>query len=304
MSKSKPLTQEGKGWLYNVLAQSFWGTGGIVISLIEKTFPGTMLVGIRTAIGSLLLGINILKGKRQVLKNLPLLHLILLGILAGALPDLLLVAAVRHSGPIIAVLLARLEIPLGVLFAHAFLKEKVTLKAYLASILALIGGGLISYKPGQALTIHSSFYLGVIAGVAAGITWALATVYGKYILNRGTDALALTFIRLSIGSITSLIAAGFLVSQPLMALEHLRLNDWLLLIYLGVFVSGIGYLMFYRSLELIDAHIAQILVGISIAIVIVLGLLIGQHVSVLEWLGIAITTFSIYLIKFKSVNID
>ncbi len=300
-SKSSQRTQ---GWLYNVSAQTFWGTSSIATSLVDKMLPSALLVGIRHGIGAVLLGMNVLRSKRQIFKNAPWFHLIVLGVLAGGLPDLLLVEAIRRCGPIIAVLLARLEIPLGVLFAHLFLKEKVTSKAYVASVLGMVGGCLISFKPGQSLSLHSSFYLGVIIAVGAGVAWAMSSVYGKYILNRQVDALALTFVRLSLGSLCSLILTFLLVTHPLQALIHLRLQDWLLLLYIGVFCSGLGYLLFYRSMELIDAHVAQILVGISLAVALVLGLAIGLSISLLQWIGIAIVGYSIYLIKAKPDPID
>lgn len=286
-----------RGWFYALLAQVFWGMTSVIISLINKSLPGILLVAVRHGIGALFLGSNILAGNRHVFKNAPWVHLVLLGILAGGLPDLLLVTAVRHCGPIIAVLLARLEIPLGVLLAHILLKEKVSRKAYLASVIGLIGAGFISYKPGQAINLHSSFYVGIVIGIGAGLAWGLSSVYAKFILNKKADPLAVTFIRLSLGSLTSLLLTVLFVSQPLRILQHLGLHDWLLLIYLGLFASGVGYLLFYRSLDIIDAHIAQILIGVSMIVALVFGLAVGVAVTALQWLGIAIIIFSIYLIK-------
>ncbi len=291
------ISGRNKGWLDNFFAQAIWGTGGIAISLVDKALPSTLLVGIRHGIGSFMLGVSILKNKRHLLRNSPWAHLVILGILGGALPDLLLVGSIRRCGPIVGVLLARLEIPLGVLFAHIFLKERVTAKAYIASAVAMLGACMISYKRGESITLQNSFYIGVVIGLAAGVVWALTSVYAKFILNKQADPMILTSVRLGIGSISAFVAAAFLVTQPLHILQQLSLNDWLLLIYLGVFVSGLAYLLFYKSLQLIDVHVAQILVGMSIAVVVILGLAIGVPISPIQWLGIALIAYSIYLIK-------
>lgn len=303
--KIASLDSSRQGWLYNAGAQAIWGTGSIVISLITKTLATSLLVSIRHGLGAILLGITIIAGKKQVsFKSIPWRHAIALGILAGATPDLLLVTSVRHVGPIIAVLLARLDIPLGVLFAQIFLGERVTSRAYIASLLGVVGTAFISYKPGQAITLHSGFYLGIAAGVGAGIIWGLAVVYGKYILNRKANAQALTFIRLSLGSLTALLVTCIVVSQPLHILSQLRLRDWLYVLYLGIFNSGLGYLLFYRSMELIDAHVAQILLGVSMIVTVCLGLIIGVPVTALQWLGIVTIIWSIYLIKLPKVTAE
>ncbi len=291
--------QDRKGWIYGFFSQVLWGTGGIATKLIDKTLPSSLLVGVRHGIGALVLGLEILRAKRHVLNNLPWIHLIILGVLAAGLPDLLLVEAIRRCGAIIAIMLARLEIPLGVVFAHFLLKEKVSAKAYIAGVLSLAGVCLISFKPGQVFTIRNTFY----SGIMVAVIWALSGVYAKFILNRKTDPLALTFVRLTMGSIFGFAVAAIFISHPLEALQHLSFTDWSLLIYLGVFLSGLAYLAFYRSLNILDAHVAVILLSISIAVLLLLGLAIGERVTPLQWLGIAIVALSVYLIK-KPVTAD
>lgn len=290
-------SNSAKGWTYGVLAQAFWGTSPGVISLISTALPVSLLVAVRHAIGALFLGTNVLAGRRGIFKKLPWFHVILFGLLAGALPDLMLTESIRRCGPIVAILLARLEIPVGVLMAHVLLKEQVTRRAYLASLIGVVGAGLISYKPGQAINLHNGFYLGVMIGIGAGVAWGLATVYAKFVLNKKADPLAVTFVRLSLGSLTALLLTLVFVSQPLLILRHVSLHDWLLILYVGLFASGVGYLLFYRSLNLIDAHVAQILIGITMVVAVVFGLIIGVPVTGLQWLGIITIIYSIYLIK-------
>src|SRR5262249_30783814 len=140
-----------RGWGYGITAQIFWGASANVIELISKSLPSSLLVGLRHGIGALFLGATIIRSKRPVFKNLPWVHAFILCLLACALPDLLLTISIRHIGPIVAALLARLEIPFGVLFAHLLLRENVTRKIYASSLLGILGAVLISYKPGQAI---------------------------------------------------------------------------------------------------------------------------------------------------------
>ena len=194
-------------------------------------------------------------------------------------------------------MLARVEIPLGVIFAHLLLKERVGKKAYIAGIISLVGVGLISYRPEQQITLDNQFYVGILCGLGAATLWALSSVYAKYILNKKTDPLALSFVRISIGSLFALGIAILLIHDPIVSLQQLSMTDWSLIIYLGIFLSGLAYLFFYRSLNILDAHIAIILAGISIIVLLICGLLIGEIVRPIQWLGIGMIVVSIFLVK-------
>ena len=291
------LPHQTKGWFYGVISQVLWGTGGVTIKFIDSVLPSSLLVFLRHGIGAITLGLLLLRGKKIILKNLPIIHLILLGILAAGLPDLLLIEGIRRTGAIISTMLARVEIPLGVIFAHLLLKERVGKKAYIAGIISLVGVGLISYRPEQQITLDNQFYVGILCGLGAATLWALSSVYAKYILNKKTDPLALSFVRISIGSLFALGIAILLIHDPIVSLQQLSMTDWSLIIYLGIFLSGLAYLFFYRSLNILDAHIAIILAGISIIVLLICGLLIGEIVRPIQWLGIGMIVVSIFLVK-------
>jgi drug/metabolite transporter (DMT)-like permease len=254
-------------------------------------------VAVRNGIGSMILGFAILRGNRHVLRNLPWVHLIVLGVLAAGLPEMLLLETVRRCGAIVAVMLVRIEIPMGVILAHFLLKERVTRMAYVAAVLALAGVWLISLRPGQSFDIHQGFYVGIGLGLLTGGIWALAGVYGKFILKRGTDPMAVSFVRLSVGAAFGVVITAIFVRDPWQALARITIHDWLMLGYLGVFLSGFGYMAFYKSMKLLDAHVVSILGGVSIAVLLILGYAIGETATILQWVGIALVVASIYLVQ-------
>ncbi len=290
--------QYKKGWLAAFLSQGLWGTGGIAIKLVDTAVPSSLLVGLRHGVGTLVLGsILLLRGEIHVLRTLPYFHVIILGIFAAGLPDLLLVEAVRHCGAILAVILARIEIPLGVIFAHLLLKERVHPKAYLAAALSFGGAVLISLKPGASFNSNDGFYLGVMLALLAAVLWALSSTYAKFILNKQTDPLGFSFMRLAIGSAFGFVVAALVVPEPFKALAGIGWESWALIVYLGVFLSGLAYWMFYYSLRILEAHVLAILLSVSIMVVLVLGLLIGERISWSQWLGIGLVVASIIAVK-------
>lgn len=297
------MSRTAKSWTYALSAQVMWGTGGVVVKLINTFLPGSLLVALRHGIGSSVLGLAILRGRRAALKNLPWNHLLAMGILA-AIPDLLLVGAVRRAGAIIAILILRLEIPLVVIFANWLLKEKISFNAYVAAILSLAGSCLISLKPGQSITLQNSFYIGIAMALIGAVLWALSGVYSKFLLNKKTDPLGLTFARLGIGSLFMLIVSLITIRKPLLVLQGLTAKDWFWIIYLGLFLSGLGYLLWNKSMAVIDVHIATVLLGVSVAVLLVLGLAIGEQISRIQWLGVVLVILGIYLVRPKEAAPD
>lgn len=296
---SKPINTNG--WSFGIISQFLWGTGGVVIKLIDTVIPGTLLVSIRHAIGACTLGLLLFR-KKHTFKNIPIFHLILLGIIAAALPDLLLIEGVRRTGAIIATILARVEIPLSVLLAHIFLKEHINRYAYISVLLSVIGVFCISYDPNLAIRLDNDFYVGILCGLGAATLWAISSIYGKHILTKKTDPLALSFVRITIGSIFMLAATLLFIKNPFASLSLLAPTDWGLIIYLGVFLSGLAYLFFYKSLNLLDAHAAVILGGLSIVVLLLGGLLIGETILPGQWLGIAVIITSLFLVKKTGTN--
>jgi drug/metabolite transporter (DMT)-like permease len=293
----KNLSERSRAWAYAFFAQGVWGTGGVTIKLIDAALPASLLVVIRHGVGALVLGFALMRGKTHLLKNIPWAHVVMFGVIGAGFADLFLVEAIRHAGAIIPIILARLEIPISVVLAHLFLKEKVGKTAYFATLLSLAGAWLISYRSDVAMDFSDGFYVGVLFALGAAVMWGIATVYGKYILKKGADPLPLSCIRLSVGALFNLVIVLVLIQNPLPIFQKLSVLDWSLLIYLGVFLSGLAYLTFYRSLKVLDAHVASILLSVSLGVALFLGIAIGESPSIAQWLGIALVILSIVLIQ-------
>lgn len=162
---------------------------------------------------------------------------------------------------------------------------------------------LVSYRPDLQITFTNDFYVGVACALGAATLWSLSGVYVKYILNKKTDPLALSFVRIAMGSIFALAITILFIQDPFASLSFLNVKDWSLILYIGIFLSGFAYLFFYRSLNILDAHVAILLIGLSIVVLVLFGLLIGETISPIQWLGIALIGVSILLVK-KPAPVD
>ena len=94
-----------------------------------------------------------------------------------------MVESIRASGAIVAAMLARLEIPFGVILASIVLKEKVSNKAKAATSLSLHSVILLSQTDMSFSTFDDANARGVGLGLIVALAFSLSTIYAKWIFN-------------------------------------------------------------------------------------------------------------------------
>ena len=209
-----------------------------------------------------------------------------------------MVESIRASGAIVAAMLARLEIPFGVILASIVLKEKVSNKAKAATSLSLHSVILLSQTDMSFSTFDDANARGVGLGLIVALAFSLSTIYAKWIFNTfKIPSLLMTWVRTSMGAGISILIFVLSGGDIVQSLASISLMDWLAIGFLGLFVNAIAYMAYYKSLSLLDAHITQIMLGVALVIAVILGLLMGETLSIFQWLGIVLVVISIYLIQ-------
>ncbi|MBP7018216.1 DMT family transporter [Candidatus Saccharibacteria bacterium] len=209
-----------------------------------------------------------------------------------------MVESIRASGAIVAAMLARLEIPFGVILASIVLKEKVSNKAKAATSLSLHSVILLSQTDMSFSTFDDANARGVGLGLIVALAFSLSTIYAKWIFNTfKIPSLLMTWVRTSMGAGISILIFVLSGGDIVQSLASISLMDWLAIGFLGLFVNAIAYMAYYKSLSLLDAHITQIMLGVALMIAVILGILIGETLSIFQWLGIVLVVISIYLIQ-------
>ncbi len=243
-----------QGIIFILLSQLIWGVTPVIIKSVPLTLPTSLLIATRYVLGGIILLVFILLNKRSVagLKKLTkrqVLEIIMLGIVGSGLADLFAVHAIREIGVIIAVMIVRLEIPLGVLFAALILKEKITPRIILATVVSLWGVFLISYHPGLMIDIHNGFFMGIVSAFVASILWAFAGVYAKKVLSDNVSPTFLAAGRMSVGGIFSFAFAYYTLGQITPYFVNLKMETWLSLLFLTVVSSVAAFVLYYKGLE-------------------------------------------------------
>ena len=138
-------------------------------------------------------------------------------------------------------------IPIQILIlAVIFLKEKITSIKLLGIILAMLGVLIISIWGTKDEVFEIKYITAAIAIFIAAGAGAFYTIAGKKLLAR-YSGLSLTVYAMLLGSIglLPLTINSSLINQ----VSNLSLKGWFALIFLGIFSTIIGYVIWYIALE-------------------------------------------------------
>ncbi|PEC82922.1 DMT family transporter [Bacillus cereus] len=138
-----------------------------------------------------------------------------------------------------------------VIFAAIILKEKLTARRLLSTIIATIGVIIVI---GWDIEI-GSYFIGTIILVGAAITWALLSIYVKIASTRFSSLVITTYaIFFSLFFITPFMVWEFQSSS----IEHVNMYVLLGILYLGIISTAGAFFLWNKGLELMDASIGSL----------------------------------------------
>lgn len=154
-------------------------------------------------------------------------------------------------------------------------------------ILALAGTVLILLERG--LNLKSDYFTGNVLALVASLAWSLYTIIGKYYTMK-YGALYSTCITMII---------GFFMYIPIYLMlpittEFGQISDvsWLQILYLGIFTSFVGYVLWYFALKRIDASSLSVFNNFQPVLTTVLSVIIFGTIVTAQFIagGIMIIT--------------
>ncbi len=237
-------------------ATIIWGTIGVAVSVLYRVTPTNALSVsfLRLAIAAPVLvllnhrlgGVSITRIPRRDWARMGLMGI------AYASYQLCYFAAIPRIGVALAVLLNICSAPIFIaLLARAFLGERVT---------AMMGGALMGALTGTALvvaaptpTAASGGVVGASLALGAGASYAIVTVCARSVADRYSplQPLAIAFT-IGVGMLLPLVLyQGLVITYPLVG--------WLLLLYIGLIPTTLGYGLYMWGLRTTPATVAAIL---------------------------------------------
>ncbi|MCT2534485.1 DMT family transporter [Aquibacillus koreensis] len=245
-----PLRLKITASLYATMAVSFWGVSFVSMkAVLEKLDPFSLLV-LRFGIGSLfLLSLLLVKRVRLRISFTYIPQLIVLGILGVFVHQLLQATALLTINASSAGWLISFSPIFTVILSMLFLHEKMSFRKAIGMVLAITGVLLVTATRNGS-SIDFAMNIGFFLIILSTLNWAIYSVLLK--------KLAIPYPALLVTFYMSLL--GFLLTTPFIIrnkgwelLPTLNYVEWSHLVFLGVFVSGVGYWYWGKSLEVLEA---------------------------------------------------
>ncbi|WP_260869855.1 DMT family transporter [Bacillus thuringiensis] len=248
----KPLSAKTKkiSYLYATLSITFWGVSFVSTKAALTEINLFSLVAIRFAIGSIfLLFLLLLLREKIAIKIRHLPHFMLLAIIGVCIHQFLQVAALQTTDATTAGWLITFSPVFTAILSIFFLHETITKQKTLGMILAILGVLVLTSK-GNFNT--SSFFaaFGNALMILSTLNWAIYSILLKK-LKLPYSSLTITFYTSILGFF--MILSPLLQKKAFSELSNISLEVWVHLFFLGIFVSGLGYLFWGKALESLDA---------------------------------------------------
>ncbi|AMW32785.1 Threonine/homoserine efflux transporter RhtA [Fervidobacterium changbaicum] len=258
------------------------------IEVISKPLMGKVDPFFMTAFRFLIGGLFLMVFVKQDVELSDLLPITLVGTLNSVVSMTSLQLAVKYSNASTAATLVASNPIFVSLFAAIMLNEKYRLRKYVGIGLGFVG--IIVFSLGK---ISGDSWTGIFFGVLAALTFGLYTVLMRKYTKKYSPVLVTAYSSLC----SSLIYVALLVMFGRFEVPvRLGFSGWLILIYLGLIVTGVAYLTYFKAMETLGAtQSSKVFFLKPIVATIFAMVLLGESLSVFKIIGMIIVFISLSL---------
>lgn len=274
------MKQETKAKFALILSMSIFGTIGIFRRYIPLS--SSAIAFVRGVIGTFSLLLVILFLKKPIDKDRIKKYLLLL-ILSGAMIGfnwILLFEAYNYTSIATATLCYYMAPVIVILSSPFVLKEKLTVKKSICTLVAFVGMVLVSGVIENGFNVTSEMK-GVLFGLGAAILYGSVVLINKMIT--GIDAYSKTIIQLASASIT--LFPYLLITEGGIHIP----NDFFILsmiVMVGVIHTGFAYALYFGTAKDLDAQTMALYSYIDPIVAIILSvLLLHEGMNAFELIG-------------------
>ena len=287
-------------YIFCLIAIFIFSTHEVLGKIIDSSITPIAITIYRFFIGSFLLSLYLFFNKKKYLPT-PNIKYILIISAIGALNVCIsmysLQLAVFYGQASIAAILIGSNSLFVSIFALFILREKLYLKNFICMILGLLGLLLILYSELITSTDSNSSFLGILFALIASVTFALYTVLSKQQIVK-SNSLYFNAVSFFSGALVLLIIG--LISGQDLSLSSNILNN-LSVLYLGIFVTCIGYVLFFTGLSKIRTSVGSSFFLLKPVFASILAyVILHETLTITQMIGILVVIISIFIIHNNS----
>ena len=245
-----------------------WGSNFVFGKMLVQDFSPALLTMLRLLfIVLFLIGLSSYKKHFKRVNKSDLLAVLFLGVIGVFINQWSFFVGLQTADPTTSALILATTPILTSVLAAIFLKEKLTIRMLMGSIVAIIGIYFVVAK-GNLSSLHID--KGLLWIVITMITFAIMIIMTRLLSDR-IDPLTITLYSNVVGLIVS-IPFAFLLDTHV----HLssKMSDWSFLIGTAVVVHGIATLIWNNNIRHVDASKASILSNLEPFVAMIMGLIL------------------------------
>jgi len=245
---------------FSIITAAFlWSIDAYVRQSLFLLSP-LLIITIEHGIGSIIFLPSIIKNWDKIINITKKGWLSIIGVsfLGGVLGTYFYTKALGYTGYIelsIVVLLQKFQPLFAISLATIILKEKITKRFIILSIIAVIGGYLVTFGLNPIKLWNNNNIIAAFYAILAALCWGSSTVLGKYILKNLSFSLV-TALRLLLTTIFGIV---IIISIKINLLHSAISSQQWQAIFLIVFTTGtLALFIYYFGLKNIPASHATI----------------------------------------------
>ncbi|SKB00105.1 Uncharacterized membrane protein [Caloramator quimbayensis] len=279
-----------KGYIYILLSAFIFSTMEIISKIISNQINPYQLNFIRFLIGGLILlpfALLDIKKREIKLSKKDFLYFALTGFLCVVISMSFFQLSILYTKASIVAVVFSTNPVFTIPFAFFILKEKLNVKTIFSMILSIIGVVFIFNPFGLKVDI-----IGITLAVLAAISFSLYSIVGR--------------LRMDVYGNTVLTCFSFLIGDAFLLIILLIFKVPIFngitikilphIIYLGVIVTGLGYLFYFTAIKETSVVTSSIVFFIKPALAPILSLiLIGEKIPYNTIIGIIFILFGAYV---------
>ncbi|NLP31161.1 MAG: DMT family transporter [Clostridiales bacterium] len=277
---------------YIIISTTLFSSMEVVLKAVGNELDAFQITFIRFLIGGLFLlpfAIKEIKRRETKFTIADYRHMILMGIVCICLSMSFFQLGVDNSNASTAAVIFCLNPLFTMVFAHFMTEEKLNRRKMIALGFGIIGIVFMinpwDVNPGDSL-------LGASFSLIAALVFGLYSAMGRTSIHRlgGITQTSLSFV---FGSIVMLIVL-LVADKPV--ISGINMDNIAMVLYVGVMVTGLGYLFYFLIMQLSDASTASIVFFIKpIFAPIMAVILLNEAIRLNGIIGIALIFISSYI---------
>lgn len=238
-----------------VLVALIWAGSFVVVDAATKEIDPIDLGFLRFLVATpLMVLVLFLTHKEKTLPKKEIPSLIVLGLTGVTFLYVFQFIGIRDTTASTASVLINTNVIFIVFFSAIFLKERFSRKKLTGILLAFFGVILVIYIKISNAALNDAFFIGSIFMILSALCWAIYTIVGKRLLEQ-YDVFVVTTYAFIFGTV---LYIPFVFFDILETVQNASIHSWMAVIYLAVFCSVIGYVIWYYALQKIETSKAAV----------------------------------------------